>query len=294
MLIVTGKGGTGKTLLAAALARQASAMGKRVIVCEVGRSTPTASSLLGLLAPGLEPANVPQVLTETLSHVVLRGEDGVREFLRKTLPFKFMADRALKLDAVRKFIDAAPAFAEMGVLFRGMQLLEEQRRDGAPVYELMVLDAPASGHTLAFAALPETILKVFTMGPIATAARAGIELIRNPRATTVVAATLLESLPVSEARELCAALRLRGLDVGAIIANQVPNDPFTAEERTALDALLPVEVLGRRGLVRIEKAADALARLRDLGAPLVSIGAHAASGPSLLAAIERDLSGVAA
>ena len=294
LLVVTGKGGTGKTTIASALVRRASAMGKRVIACEVGRDASSPSPLLGLLAPGRAASNEPQTLEGTIAHVVLRGEDGVRAFLRETLPFKFMAERALKVDAVRRFIDAAPAFAEMGVLFRGMQLLDEKRRDGSSVYDLMVLDAPASGHTLAFASLPETILKVFSIGPIATAARAGIELIGNPRTTTVVTTTLPEALPVSEAVELYAGLRQRGLDVGAIVANQLPHDPFTPAERALLDTVLPREVLGRRALVRIANANDALARLRLLGAPRLEVRAHAASGAALVATIEQGLAGAAA
>ncbi len=289
LLVVTGKGGTGKTSLAAALARRAAAAGKRVLACEVGRDLDSPSPLLALLAPGRAAKNEPQALEGELAHVVLRGDDGVRQFLGDVMPFQFMANRALKVEAVRRFLDAAPAFGEMGVLYRGMKFLEERRRDGTPTYELMILDAPASGHTLAFAALPDTILKVFTAGPIATAARAGIELIRNPRATTVVAATLPEPLPVSEVTELCAGLRERGLDVGAVVANQVPHDPFSADERAALDAALPLEVLGRNALARMTKAGEALRRLATLGAPVLRVGTHASSGPALVSAIMGGL-----
>ncbi len=288
-LIVTGKGGTGKTSIAAAIVRLARKAGKRVVACEVGRDDASPSPLLGLIAPGRAASREPQEIDDRVSHVVLRGDDGVRDFLRDAMPFKFMADRALKVDAVRSFLEAAPAFGEMGVLYRGMQLLRATRRGGAPLYDLMVLDAPASGHTLAFASLPDTVLKVFTVGPIAAAARAGVELIRDPKTTSAVIATLPEALPVSEATELWSGLRDRRLDVGAIVANQVPHDPFTREERAALEAKLPHEVLGRRALVRIERAADALARLRELGSPLLRVAELDARGAELAAAIERGL-----
>jgi len=289
LIVVTGKGGTGKTSLGAALARLAAAAGKRVLACEVGRAVDSPSPLLGLLAPERTAKNEPQALDGTLSHVVLRGDDGVRQFLGDVMPFQFMANRALKVEAVRRFLDAAPAFGEMGVLYRGQKYLEERRRDGSPVHELMILDAPASGHTLAFASLPDTILKVFTAGPIATAARAGIELIRDPVSTTVVAATLPEPLPVSELTELCAGLRERGLDVGAVVANQVPHDPFSAEERAALDARLPLEVLGRNALARMTKAGDAFRRLATLGAPVLRVESTSSSGPALVTEIMRSL-----
>lgn len=294
LIIVTGKGGTGKTLLAAALARRALAAGKRVVTCEVGRDESSPSPLLGLLAPGKRPTIEPQELGPGLAHAVLRGEDGVKEFLRDALPFKFMADRALKVDAVRRFLDAAPAFAEMGVLYRGMQLVNRTRRDGSPVHEVMILDAPASGHALAFAALPDTMLQVFTGGPIATAARAGIALLRDPAITTAVVATLPETLPVSEASELCAGLEARGIRVGAVVANQVPHDPFDEDERLALAIALPHEVLGRRALSRIARAAESLERLAGFGRPVLRVLAHAASGPELVPLAERCLTGGAA
>ncbi|MBM4373785.1 MAG: arsenic transporter [Deltaproteobacteria bacterium] len=282
LLIVTGKGGTGKTVLSAALARLAAKRGKRVVACEVGRDPGVPCPLLGLLAPERRATLEPQDLGGGVSHALLRGEDGVREFLGEALPFRFMADRALKVDAVRRFIDAAPAFSEMGLLYRGMRLLDAKRRDGKPVHDVMILDAPASGHTLAFAALPDTIVKVFTAGPIAKAAKAGIAMLRDTSVTTSVVATLPEALPVSEALELEAGLRARSLHVGAIVANQVPRDPFSLHEREALERALPHEVLGRRELARISRAAVALERLDALAVPVLRVNTSTARGRALV------------
>lgn len=291
-VVVTGKGGTGKTTMTAALARLALAAGKRVLVCEVGRDLDSPSPLLSLLSPGLKARNEVQEVERDLRHIVLRGDDGVRQFLGDALPFQFMARRALKVEAVKRFLDAAPAFGEMGVLYRGMKLLEERRRDGSPTHELMLLDAPASGHTLAFAALPDTILKVFSMGPIATAARAGIELIRDPNTTAVVATTLPEPLPVSELTELYSGLRERGLAVGAIVANQVPLDPFEASERATLERALPEEVLGKIALARLSKADLAFERLGQLGESVLRVPRSTKDGSELVTVAASALGGV--
>jgi hypothetical protein len=98
----------------------------------------------------------------------------------------------------------------------------------------------------------------------------------------VLAATLPEALPVSEVTELCHGLRQRGMHVGAIVANQVPPNPFTVEERAALDAHLPHEVLGRRALVRMEKATEALEKLMAVGAPVLRVLTHPTSGARLV------------
>ncbi|MBM4356878.1 MAG: hypothetical protein FJ096_02085 [Deltaproteobacteria bacterium] len=94
---------------------------------------------------------------------------------------------------------------------------------------------------------------------------------------------------MSELTELCAGLRERGLDVGAVVANQVPHDPFSAEERAALDARLPLEVLGRNALARMTKAGDAFRRLATLGAPVLRVESTSSSGPALVTEIMRSL-----
>ena len=292
LLLVTGKGGTGKTALAATLGLLASQEGKQVLVCEVGGEEGTTTPLLAALAPSVRASARPQRVGEGLWHTLLRGDDGVRDFVRDSLPLAFLADRALRSEALRRFLRAAPAFGEMGVLYQGLELLRAKAR-GRPRFDLLVLDAPASGHTLAFAALPQTLLRVFPSGPIARAAQEGLRLLRDPRHTQALITTLPEPLPLAESQELFAGLQAHALPVGALVANQLPDDPFTEAERSSLLSLLSLaqgqSPQGSAALRRFEQARQALRQLGSLPAPAVSLPLRPERGPELTRALVQHL-----
>jgi len=120
-VLVTGKGGVGKTTVAASLARYAAQAGKRVLVAEIGTEDTTSSALadvLGLPALAGEPIEV----APNLHAVALQPSLGHQRFLRDVLPMKFLADAAMKTGAIRRFLSAAPTFPEMGVLYRLLDL----------------------------------------------------------------------------------------------------------------------------------------------------------------------------
>lgn len=289
LLVISGKGGTGKSTLAAALALAAWARGKRVLAAEVGTDVADPAALLAALEHGRKPTVEPQVLRPRLSHVLLRADDGLRGFLRDILPFKFLADRALKIDALQRFLAAAPAFAEMGILYRGLQFLRAMEK-GRPLYDVVLLDAPATGHALAFASLPDTVLRILPSGPIGTAAKEGQALLRDPARCAAVVTALPEPLPTQEALELASGLRARGVALGAMVANFTVGDPLTVEERSALEPLLPAkELLGRQTLGKAERSQQAIARLRTAGAPLLALPRLDARGPVLSLALSQKL-----
>jgi arsenite-transporting ATPase len=289
LLIVSGKGGTGKTTLAAALALAGAARGKRVLAAEVGTDVAAPAALLAALDPGKKPSIEPQKLSANLSHVLVRADDGLRGFLRDVLPFKFLADRALKLESLQRFLAAGPAFAEMGILYRGLQFLRAQER-GRPLYDVVLLDAPATGHALAFASLPDTVLRILPSGPIGTAAREGQALLRDPARCAAVVTVLPEPLPTTEALELASGLRARGVTLGAMVANFTVGDPLTAEERAAIEPLLGnANLLGRQTLTKAERSQAAIARLRTAGAPLLTLPRLDARGAALSRSLCQSL-----
>lgn len=295
VVIVTGKGGVGKTTLAAALARLGSERGRRVLVAETGGDPAAPSPLLeALVGPGRRPSEEPVEVEPGLSTVLLTPEAGHRAFLRDVLPLGFLADRALRAEPLRRFLGAAPAFSELGVLFRGLQLIRAERRRGVPDYDLVIIDAPATGHALAFASLPELVLKIIPGGPIGRACREGLDLLTDPAQTRVMLATLPEALPASEALELLAGLEHHRLAVAALVANLVPHDPFSPAEHDALSAFLGADasaapVLGGRSVGKLRRAASALERLRDSGRALLTVREHADRGPALVQAMATEL-----
>jgi arsenite-transporting ATPase len=296
VVLVTGKGGVGKTTVTAAIARLAREAGKRVLVGEVGAEPGSPSPLRQLLTGQAAPLpDEPVTLEPGLDAVLFTPESGHRAFLREVLPLGFLADRALKAEPLRRFLNGAPAFAELGVLYRGLQAEKETLR-GARRWDLIVLDAPASGHALALASLPEVALKVISGGPIGRALRDGHALLTDPARTIAVVTTLPEALPVSEALELASGLRRARVRVHGVVANLVPEDPFTQDEHVALDAWLAAgdgaqSVLGTRLLGKLRRARAAVERLRT-GADelLYTVREHAGRGPELVRHVASELS----
>jgi arsenite-transporting ATPase len=285
LIIVTGKGGVGKTTITAALARTLAAHGRRVLCAEIVAHPDTPSQLgdaLGSAAPKEEPINV----AKNLDVVLLTPTMGHRRFLQDTLPIKMLADAAMRSQGIRKFLSAAPGFSDMGVLYRALDLMKK------PQWDVLLLDSPATGHAMALAQIPEFLVRVIPRGPIGRVASAGIEILSDPEKTEALIVTLPETLPVTEAMELAKGLEKHHLHVNALIVNRVPRDPFSADERVALRGLVSNGhgVLGGRELRRIERSEAALAMITELSARrLVRVDEELLSGTELATRVADHL-----
>ncbi|MBL9111154.1 MAG: ArsA family ATPase [Myxococcales bacterium] len=265
-ILVTGKGGVGKTSVTASIARALAASGKRVLCGEVASAAEETSALakaLGADRATLEPISCG----ERLDLVVLDPSRGHAAFLRDVLPMRMLAEAAMRSQPIRRFLGAAPALPEMGVLYRILELLREKGRDGDVRYDTVVVDLPATGHALALAQIPGTLLEILPGGPIVDAVKEGLEILRDPTRTGAVVVTLPETLPVSEALELLTGIAKHSIPVKGVVLNRMPHDPFTREELEAVTAHAPriPEVLGTRSVARIGRSAAALARLEEHG-----------------------------
>ncbi|MGV3621613.1 MAG: ArsA family ATPase [Archangium sp.] len=261
-VIVTGKGGVGKTSVAAALGLAWAKKGKRVLVAEIVPHADTPSQLkeaLACAAPTEEPRRVADNLWLTLVTPTI----GHLRFLQDALPLKLLADAAMKSQGLRRFLSAAPGFSDMGVMYRMLDLMKRRHPSGGDMFDICVIDSPATGHALALAQIPEFLTRVIPGGPIRRAAEEGIATLTNEKITGCVIVTLPETLPVTEAIELEKGLGRHRLPVSCIAVNRVPADPFTKAEHDAL-ASLPKTVFGARELQRIDRATAALALLNEL------------------------------
>lgn len=260
-IIVTGKGGVGKTTLTAALGRSYARRGQRVLLAEIVPHADTPSQLQAALACQ-PPTEEPVLVDDNLWVTLLSPTMGHLRFLQDALPLKLLADTAMRSQGLRKFLAAAPGFSDMGVMYRMLDLVKRRHPLGGLLFDVCIIDSPATGHALALAQIPEFLTRVIPGGPIYRAAAEGVQFLTDPALTGCLIVTLPETLPVTEALELEQGLGRHRLSVSAIVVNRIPRDPFSPEERAALGPVLPPAVFGGRELQRIDRAKQALELLR--------------------------------
>ncbi len=268
-MLVTGKGGVGRTTVTAALASVAARRGKRVLVAEIAEEGDDYSALARLFGRDRLP-DTPETFADGIRGVRLLSRLGQEAFLGTVLVIPALARAALSSDALRRLLSAAPSFREMGVFFHLLTFLRATRGDGNHEHELILVDMPATGHTLALTGLPDVLHKLVTRGPIPEALREGQAWLNDPRTGAALIVTLPETLPVSESLELLQGLQRSKLACGGFVVNRMPREDFTPEERLALEPLLRSQSLfGEEGFHRLEEARRSVLRLRETaGTPL--------------------------
>jgi anion-transporting ArsA/GET3 family ATPase len=214
LLVVTGKGGTGKTTVAAALAMAAGLRGRRALAVEVeGRQG--LARLFGRRSLDHQETRV----AERVAALAVDPEASLRDYLGR-YGFAPLA-RLLTWAKLTHFITAAaPGLGD--VLLVGKVWEAATRAKGG--YDLVVLDAPPTGRVVPFLRAPETVAELARVGPIRHQADRVRELLDDPQQTGVLLTCLPEELPVTETLEGMASLRAAGLPVASVVANRVTDD----------------------------------------------------------------------
>jgi anion-transporting ArsA/GET3 family ATPase len=269
LVVVTGKGGVGKSTVAAALGLTAARRGLRTIIAEVARRDDVSRALGGTgvhedeLAPGLH-------------HISIDPEDALEEYLADQLPSRALADVLLSSRGFGYLAAATPGLRELLTVGKVWELAQEDRRTpGARPYDLVILDAPATGHGVAILAAPRTFADAALMGRIARQGRIIDAMLSDPAQTGVVAVARAEEMPVNEALALGDALPATvGLEVDLVVANGLLPDRFSAAEVRALRAAPPSRpvraALTAHARARVQRAQ--LTRLRRAArAPVVTL-----------------------
>jgi anion-transporting ArsA/GET3 family ATPase len=178
---------------------------------------------------------------------------------------------------VRAFLRAVPGMQEWSMLGKAWWHTTERRPDGSFKYDVVLLDAPATGHGLEMLRVPAVILEVVPPGLLRRDAERAIGLLRDPETSAVVLVTLPEEMPTTETLELAREISQMGLPIERVVVNGVLPPLFSKQERIALENSAPFRMItrgdaaiatGRDRAIRERAQAQSLERLlRELAVP---------------------------
>jgi len=233
LLIFTGKGGVGKTTVSAATAIAAARRGKRVVIVEIGDEE-RVSPLFGRPRVGYAGAIVYGGRDDVapIRAMCLNARDALHEYAVRSMKFEMLYEAVFENRVMRHFTAAAPGLDELTIMGKIENLHREsldRSKTKALKFDLMVLDAPATGHALALFKVPKTAMSMAQMSPLHSKAERMWRLLADPFVAALNIVTLPEEMPVNEAIDLHAAATDLGLPRGKLVVNGVYPDLFPSE-----------------------------------------------------------------
>jgi anion-transporting ArsA/GET3 family ATPase len=284
LVILTGKGGVGKSVVGSAIALAARDRGKRVLLVEVAAPVEAARLLGAPPSRGRVTEVVPGLSTVNLDPAAVMDE-----YVRHVVKLELFTRRILDSPVYRRFFTAAPGLKELMALGKVMVLEESRARfSQRPLWDLLVVDAPATGHGLAFLKVPLVASAAVPVGPVGHNARRVLAMLRDPRRTALVVVAVPEEMAVVEAVQFheLATRELR-MEPAALVLNGCHERRFSDEDEAEVlrltaegaegdverDVPLPAALRAARRQIRRRKLTrfyrDRLRRTLDT--PLVSL-----------------------
>ncbi len=284
-LVVTGKGGVGKSVVAASLGQVLAKAGRRVLVIEVDPRENVHQLF------GVPPSGGHVVAIDHNLHLQnLKPRQALDELVRRHLGSGLVARQILKSETYHQLSEGAPGLREVGVLDYAVGRTTARGEDRLGPFDVVVLDAPATGHGVSLLAAPKLVSEVVASGPVGEKAAELAAFLADPRRLAAVVVTLAEEMPVDEALELRRSMLERlghGPDLLVVNGLYPPLSAALAKAKAGDEAAL--------GVWRQRRAVNdrELRRLADhWQGPRVELPLFALEpGPALVAALAPALAG---
>lgn len=216
LLLVTGKGGVGKSTTAATLAVAAARTGRRACLVEVEeRHTMPA------LFETAEWDFTEREVRPGLFGLAVDPEDSLQQYLQMFYGAKRLSKLVVHSTAVDFATNAAPGIKDVLLIGKVKEIERRRDPDGRFHYDLVVVDAPPTGRIVNFLRAPEATIQLVNVGPIRQQAQSVVDMLTDPARTRAILTTLLEEMPVTETIEGARSLAELDVAVGPLIVNRV-------------------------------------------------------------------------
>jgi len=215
LILVVGKGGVGRSTVAAAIAGKCAALGKRTLLYETN-----ANDRFGPYFGKPQVGETPSQLAPNLWAVNATPASALAEYGMMILRWKSVYEMVFENRVSKAFLRAIPGLDDYAMLGKVWYHTTEEKR-GAPVWDTVVFDMPASGHSVSMLRVPWVIVDTVPEGPLTRDARTVKALLCDPARTAAVLVTLAEEMPVNEAIELEAKLTALGIVPQQLLVNQM-------------------------------------------------------------------------
>ncbi|HEX6458754.1 MAG TPA: ArsA family ATPase [Thermoleophilaceae bacterium] len=232
LVFVTGKGGVGKTTVAAALGLVAARAGKRTIVCEVAQQERMSRVFR---REGVGYSETP--LETDLYAISIDPQHSMEEYLRTQVKPSALYTLLFDNRLFQYFAAATPGMRELVTIGKVWELAQFERRNPqAAPFDFVIVDAPSTGHGLGFLATPRTFRDAARVGPISRQAGKIDAFITDPSSTGVVAVALPEEMPVNETVEFERLLDDEmGMELDAVVVNALLPERFDPDEAERIE-----------------------------------------------------------
>lgn len=225
-VLFSGKGGVGKTTLAASFALSCARRGQRTLLMELDAKN-KASSLFGV---GEIDEEIREI-DDNLYGVAVTPAAAMKEYALMILKIKLVYRAVFENRVVSSFLRVVPGLKELVMLGKAYYHTKERDAQGELKWDKVVVDAPATGHGIFFLKIPSVITNLIGSGLMFEEAERILDLLRDPARTGIAIVTLAEDMPVNETLMLTEVLRDEmELPLACVIANAIYRPLFDEDQ----------------------------------------------------------------